>query len=168
VLSVAFLHMIGFDDDVAEAWSGRDMNLEIFTPLFGFLSQQIFVRVDPRLAFRVTSFRRHANPLELALQRLLSFSFRFFLAPQPLLFLFEPRRVVSFPGNTLTAIEFENPTGYVVEKITIVRDRDDRTGAILQVMLEPCDRLRVEMICRLVEQKDIGLLQQQPAQRDAP
>ena len=110
---------------------------------------------------------RHANPFELALQRLLPLAFGLFLAAQTLLFLFQPRRVVAFPRNALAAIELENPAGDVVEKIAIVRDGDDRARITLQVMLEPGDRLGIEMVGRLVEQKNVGLLQKQPAQGDA-
>ena len=34
--------------------------------------------------------------------------------------------------------------------------------------LKPVDGLRVEMVGRLVEQQEVGLLQQQAAERDAP
>jgi hypothetical protein len=41
-------------------------------------------------------------------------------------------------------------------------------GIFVQEALEPGDRFGVEMVGRLVEQKHVGLGQQQPAQRDAP
>ena len=44
-------------------------------------------------------------------------------------------------------------------------NRDDRSRITLQVMFEPSDRLRIEVIGRLVEQENVGLLQEQPAQR---
>ena len=46
-------------------------------------------------------------------------------------------------------------------------DRDDRAGVVLEKPLEPGDRFGVEMVGRLVEQQQVGRLQQQPAQRDA-
>ena len=48
-----------------------------------------------------------------------------------------------------------------------MRDRDDRALVFLQEVLEPADRLGVEVVCRLVEQQQIRRLQQQPAERDA-
>ena len=48
-----------------------------------------------------------------------------------------------------------------------MRDRDDRALVVLEEALEPRDRLGVEMVRRLVEQQQVGRLQQQPAQRDA-
>ena len=87
----------------------------------------------------MTRFRRHANPFELALQRLLAFALRLLFAAQTFLLLFQPTGVVSFPRNPLAAIEFENPTGNVVEEVTIVSYRDDRARVILQMMLQPAD-----------------------------
>src|SRR6185369_9680061 len=46
---VAFADVFRFDHDVAESWTSRNVNLQILAPLFILLSQQIFVRVDPRL-----------------------------------------------------------------------------------------------------------------------
>ena len=65
------------------------------------------------------------------------------------------------------AIEFENPAGDVVEEVAVVRDGDDRALVPLEVLLEPADALGVEVVRRLVEDQDVRLLQQQPAQRDA-
>ena len=46
-------------------------------------------------------------------------------------------------------------------------DDQDRAGVSAQMALQPVDRLGVEMVGRLVEQQQFGLLEQQPAQRDA-
>ena len=48
-----------------------------------------------------------------------------------------------------------------------MRDGDDRALVLVQEVLEPGDRLGVEMVGRLVEQQQVRRLQQQPAQRDA-
>jgi hypothetical protein len=48
-----------------------------------------------------------------------------------------------------------------------VRDRDHGAGIILQEVLEPFDRLGIEMVGGLVEQQHVRLGQEQPAQRDA-
>ena len=85
------------------------------------------------------------------MQCFLSLGFGFFFAAQALLLLFEPRAVVSFPRNALTAIELENPAGDVVEEVTIVRDCDDCARITVQVMLEPRYRFSIEMVCGLVE-----------------
>ncbi len=48
-----------------------------------------------------------------------------------------------------------------------MRDRDNASLVVLEEALEPRDRLGVEMVRRLVEQQQVGRLQQQAAQRDA-
>ena len=45
-------------------------------------------------------------------------------------------------------------------------DRDDGAGVLLQVLLEPQDALRVEVVGGLVEQQQVGLLQEQLAEGD--
>src|SRR5436309_16081275 len=102
--------------------------------------------MDARLTLRATRFRRHANPFELALERLLSFTFRFFLAPQTLLLLFQPRRVIASPRDALAAIQSENPTRDVVHEISIVGHRDDSSRITRQVMFEALDRHVIEML----------------------
>jgi hypothetical protein len=44
---------------------------------------------------------------------------------------------------------------------------DDRAGVFVEMALEPRHRLGVEMVRRLVEEEQVGTLQQQPAQCDA-
>src|SRR5581483_11275427 len=89
-----------------------------------------------------------------------------FLAAPALLFLLEPGGVIALEWNALAAVELENPAGDVVEKIAIVGHGDDRARIDLQVMLEPGHRFGIEMVGRLVEQKNVRLLQQEPAERD--
>ena len=47
-------------------------------------------------------------------------------------------------------------------------DGDDRARIVLQKPLEPGDRLRVEMVRRLVEEQQVRRLEQEPAERDPP
>ena len=46
-------------------------------------------------------------------------------------------------------------------------DRDDGAGVLLQVLLQPRDALGVQVVGGLVEQQQVGRLEQQLAQRDA-
>ena len=67
----------------------------------------------------------------------------------------------------MAAVELEDPAGDVVEKVAIVRDRDDGAREILEEALEPRDGFGVQVVRRLVEQQHVGVRQQQAAQRDA-
>ena len=63
----------------------------------------------------------------------------------------------------MTTIEFENPSGDIVEKVTVVRDGDDRTFVLLDMLFEPGNRFGIEMIGRFIEQQNVRFLQQQTA-----
>ncbi len=67
----------------------------------------------------------------------------------------------------MTAVEFEDPLGGVVEEVAVVRYRDDRARIARQELFEPFDGFGVEVVGRLVEQQHVGLLQQELAQSDA-
>ena len=61
----------------------------------------------------------------------------------------------------MTAVQFQNPTGNVIEKVAIVRDGDDRAFVLLDVMLQPRDGLRIQVVRRLVEKQNVRFLQQE-------
>ncbi len=59
-------------------------------------------------------------------------------------------------GQALAAVELEDPAGDVVEEVAIVGDGHDGALVVLEEPLEPGDRLGVEVVRRLVEEKQIG------------
>ena len=75
--------------------------------------------------------------------------------------------VVALIGVRATAVEFKDPLGDVVEEVAIMRDRDDRSGVLLEMLLEPLHALGVEMVGGLIKEQQVGLAQQQLAKRDA-
>ena len=87
---------------------------------------------------------------------------------ETLFFLFEPRRIVAFPWDAVAAVEFENPTGDIVEKIAVVGHGNHGALVVAEKAFEPSHRFGVEVIGRLVQQQDIRALQQEPAQGHAP
>ncbi len=167
-VAVALGDIPGLDDDAAEPRSRRDVNLHVALLLGGILAEQLLVGVDAGLALGMPGLGAHANPLEFALQGLLPVAFRLFLPAQALLLLLQPARIVALPGDAVAAVQFEDPAGDVVEEVAVVGDGDDGPRIALQVLLQPGDGLGVEVVGRLVEQQDVGLLQQQAAQGDPP
>ncbi len=109
----------------------------------------------------------HAHPLQLAFEGLAALGFLLLLHGHAGGFLFEPARIVAFPRNALAAVEFENPPGHIVEEIAVVGHGDDRTLILLEMLFEPVDGFGVEVVGGLVQEEDIGLLQQQAAQSHA-
>ena len=162
--------LLGLDHEVAEPRAGRDRDLQLVLALlgrFGF-GDELVVRVDARLALGLARTRREAHPFELAGERAPPRLVDLLLLREPLLLLLEPARVVALPRDAVAAVELEDPARDVVEEVAVVGHRDDGAVVLVQVTLEPRDRLGVEVVGRLVEQQQVGLPEQQPAQRDAP
>ena len=62
--------------------------------------------------------------------------------------------------------DLEGTRGDVVDEGAVVADDDDRLPRLDEEVLEPLDRLDVEVVRRLVEEEDIGLLQEELCQLD--
>ena len=115
----------------------------------------------------MAGFRRHTHPFQLTFERFTAFAGRFFLHGHAGSFLLQPRSVISFPWNTFATIEFKNPTRYIVQKVTVVRNGNYSSCVLLQVMLQPFHRFGIEVVGRFVEQQNIRIAQQQTTQSDA-
>ena len=86
---------------------------------------------------------------------------------QALLFLVEPGGVIALVGNAAAVVELEDPAGDVVEEVAVVGDDQDGARIVAQMAFQPVHAFGVEMVGRLVEQQQLGLVEQQPAERDA-
>jgi hypothetical protein len=65
------------------------------------------------------------------------------------------------------AVELQDPLRDVVEEVPVVGDGDHRALVAGQMLLQPLDALGVEVVGRLVQEQDRGLLEEQPGKRDA-
>ncbi len=167
-VAVDLAHPLSLDDDLAQAWSGRDVDFELFLLFLRVLAQKRFVRVHARLGLRLAPLWRHADPLQLALQGLLPLCFALLLVLEPELFLLEPGGVVTLPGDAVAPVELQDPPGHVVKEVAVVGDRDHRAFILLEMTLQPGDRLGVQMIRGLVQEQNVGLSEQKPAQGHPP
>ena len=157
-------------DLVPQARTGRDRQLDLLgAPLGGFgLGHELVVGRDARLPLALPGPGRHPDPFELAFERGLPGAVGLLLGRQAGLLLLEPGGVVALPGDARTAVELEDPAGHVVEEVAIVGHRDDRAGVHLQRPFQPGHRLGVEMVGRLVQEEQVGLGEEQAAERDPP
>ena len=166
-IAVRFAEVDRFDDHVAQPRAGRDLDFQLVRPVLELLGGHRFVGLDAGLALGLPgrgAMRTHSSSrAKRALPGggLLLFDF------EPLLLLFQPRRVVAFERMALAAVELQNPLGDVVEEVAVVRHGDDRAGILVQMPLQPGDALGVEVVGRFVEQQQVGPLEQNLAQRDA-
>src|SRR5437773_858891 len=166
-IAIALAELVRVDDDVAEPRSRRDADLELALALLGLFRKEALVRLDACFALRLPRARRRLDPLELAREGSLPRRLLLLFVRQPLALLVQPRAVVALVRDASALVELEDPAGGVVEEVAVVRHRDDTAVVAGQRPLQPCDRVRVEMVRGLVEQQQIGVRQQQTAKRDA-
>ena len=154
------------DDRIAQAGTGRDRDLQLASrlPGVGRLGEQPLVGGQPRLALRLASPGAHPHPRELAGERALPRVGRLRLPGHPLELLLEPARVVAGERDSPPPVQLEDPLGDVVEEVPVMRDGDHRAGVSVEEVLQPLDRLGVEVVRGLVEQQQVGVLEEQPGQ----
>ena len=131
------------------------------------LGRHLLVARQPRPALGLPGLGVRADPLELALEGLGALGVLLALDLETVLLRLEVRRVVALVGVGLAAVELEDPGGHVVEEVPVVGHGQHRAGVRREVALEPLHRLGVEVVGGLVEEQQVGLLEQQLAQRDA-
>ncbi len=75
--------------------------------------------------------------------------------------LFDVTVPVAAIPNESSMRDLDNRTDQLVQKLAVVRDHQDRAGIIFQIILEPDQRLEVEVIGRFIEQQQIRFLDKQ-------
>jgi hypothetical protein len=75
--------------------------------------------------------------------------------------------VVAGVRGELAAVDLENARAHPVEELAVVRRHEQRAVVLFQELLEPDERLEIEVVRRLVEQHRVGLHQQNARERDA-
>jgi hypothetical protein len=85
-----------------------------------------------------------------------------------------PRGLLATPDVPFTrkerraaAFELQHSGRHRLEKPAVVRDEDHRCVDAAQQLLEPFDRVDVEMVGRLVEEQQVGLRRKCPRERCA-
>ena len=71
---------------------------------------------------------------------------------------------VKFTGGV---VDLDDAVTALIQKIAVMRDGHDRARIGLQVIAQPAHCVQVQVVGRLVEQQDIGLLQDDARQVDA-
>ena len=67
----------------------------------------------------------------------------------------------------MTAVNLGDPAGDMIEEVTVVGDGDDRARVGREVLLQPEHALGVKVVRRLVQQQQVGRLDEELAQRHA-
>ena len=164
--TVGLREFLRLDHQRSKPRSRRDDDFKLTLFLGHVFLQHRLVSVDARLSLRLTRLRAGANPFQLAGHRFLTPVLGLLLHRRTRVFLLQPAGVISLPRNPVPVVEFQNPLGDIVQKIAVVRHRDNRARVTREMLLQPLNTLGIEMVRRLVEEQDVGLFQEQTRQRD--
>ncbi len=158
----------GLDHEGAQARARWDLDL-LEVQLAGLLrlGSHLLVATQAGAALGLPGLRVGAHPLQLIGQPLAQLRVLGPLHLQAGRLRVQVGRVVALVRVGPPAIELEDPLGHVLQEVAVVGDRDDGPRVLLQVLLEPLDALGIEVVGRLVEEQEVGLLEQQLAQRHA-
>jgi len=108
------------------------------------------------------------EPLDLAPQEVLAVLLDARGVSQALGFLLEVCSVAALVGVDLAVGDLERPLRHAIEQIAIVSDQQQRTLVLVeQVVLEPLDRLGVEVVGRLIEDGEVRARDEDPRQSHA-
>src|SRR5690606_27205873 len=114
----ALRQVLDLDDEVAEVGARRDLDLQALGRGLGRLGlgAQLLVGLQAGLALGLAGLGRHADPLELALERALPGGLGLLLLLEPGALLLEPGGVVALERVAAPAVELQDPAGDVVEE----------------------------------------------------
>ncbi len=169
LLAEGLVELVDLDDDAAQARARRDLDLlEVQLPHLVGLGGHFLVTGQSRLGLGLPPLGVGADPLQLFLEALgalgvlLALDLETGLPWSPGTWSSCPRSRAARPRSTS-----QDPLGDVVQEVPVVGDGDDGAGVLREVLLQPLHGLGVQVVGGLVEQQQVGGLQQQLAQRDA-
>ncbi len=131
------------------------------------LGGHLLVAGQTGLGLGLASLGRGAHPLELLLEALGELGVLLALDLEALLLGLQVGGVVALVGVEVAAVDLGDPLGDVVKEVAVVGDGDDGALVAGQVLLEPEHGLGVEVVGGLVQEEEVGGLQEQLAQGDA-
>ena len=159
--------LLGLKHHAAQPGSRRDVDLaEVDLAVALGLGRQFLITGQSGLVLGLPSLRGRPHPLQFTFQDLGALGVFLALDRQALALGLQVGRVVALVREQPAAVDLADPADHVVEEVAVVRDAQHRPGVALQVPLQPAHRLGVQVVRGLVEQQQVGLLQQQFAQCD--
>ena len=81
------------------------------------------------------------------------------------LFLFGISGVIAVKEHASAVFQFQDLSHGPVEKIAVMRHDQNSAPIVHQIGLKPSDAAHIKVVCRLIQHKDVRLLQKQFAQR---
>jgi len=166
-VAISLGQALGLDHLGAEPFGRLDQDLRLADHAIFLRGDQIVKRLDTRLGLGLPGLRALPHPLQLVLDRLLAALVLAFLLRHAFRLGFQPAGVIALERQALAAVDLEHPVDNIVEKIAVMGDENDVAGIVDQMLFQPGDAFGIEMVGRFVEHQDFGLVEQQPAERNA-
>ncbi|MNG89271.1 hypothetical protein D3C79_481300 [compost metagenome] len=166
-VAVALGDVLELDDLVAQARTGRDVDLVGFAALLEFLRLHFFKALQTGLGLGLAGLGAFAHPFQFLFHGLLVGALLLGFLRQALGLGFQPARVVAFVRDTGAAVQFQDPASDVVEEVTVVGNGYHGAREVVQEALQPGHRVGVQVVGRFVQQQHVGGRQQQAAQGHA-
>src|SRR5690606_29487594 len=159
--------VVRLEDRRPQALAGHPQLQGVAAGRRGAAALRLLRALDARLLLARARLGLAPQPLELAPQEVLPVRLGALLECLAL----GPRDQELLPpalvGVELPPLDLEGALDHAIEEIPIVRDEEERPRELLyQVGLEPLDRLCVQVVRRLVEDRQIGPRHEQPRQGD--
>lgn len=168
LLAEGLVELVDLDDDIAQTRARRDLDLlEVQLPHLVGLGGHFLVTGQSRLGLGLPPLGVGAHPLQLFLEALGTLGVLLPLDLETGLLGLQVLGVVALVTVQAAAVDLADPLGDVVEEVPVVGDGDDGAGVLREVLLQPLHGLGVQVVGGLVEEQQVGGLQQQLAQRDA-
>ncbi len=165
-IAIGLAQALCFDHQVAQPGAGWDVDLVGFVAFLEFLGLQLFETLQARLALGVPALGVGAHPFQLLFHGLDVGGLLLLLPFQTLFLLLQPGGVIALPGDTVTAVQFQDPACHVVQEITVMGDRHHGAGIFVEEAFQPGDGLGIQVVGGFVQQQHVGFFQQQAAQGD--
>ena len=158
-------HAVQLDDAVPQS-GGAGVQRQVTRPgrCLGPTLDDLRGRLDPGLGLGGAGRRTPAQPGELGPGEVLAPVLglgRLLLPTGPALQVGVVAAVVHIAG---AAIELQDPGGDAVQEVAVVGDQDQASAVLGQPVLEPGDRVDVEVVGRLVQDQQVGTGHQRPGQ----
>ena len=131
----AFRHILELDDLIAQTGTVRNVYLKIAFFLLGVSRGQLLIGPETGFLLGLTGLGGHPDPFQLMLKGLAPAAFLFLLEGETLRLLVQPGAVVSLPRNAFSTVQLKNPSGHIVEEVTVMGYGDDRALVLPQVGL---------------------------------
>ncbi|KMS64631.1 hypothetical protein BVRB_018280, partial [Beta vulgaris subsp. vulgaris] len=133
----ALADVLELDDLIAQALGHGDEDLVRHVALLVLDVAQLLEAGQARLALGLAALGIGANPLQLLLHRLHARVFGLLLLLQAAFLLVQPLGVVALPRDAVSAVQFQDPLGGVVEEVAIMGDGHHGAREALQELLQP-------------------------------